>query len=322
MKALIIGTGSIGQRHIRNLRTLHPGLSFILLRKNARKDALSESLDAIVIEQLDEAIALAPDFAVIANPSSMHAEFLDGLIKSDIPVYIEKPVVINHSQLQNIQSLLQQKEIPVTLTGCNLRFLPSLKKMKALLDEGAIGQPLRASFTAGQWLPDWRPDQDYKQSYSADSSKGGGVILDLIHELDAARWLLGEMSDVSALHQHAPVLEIDSESVAVAIMKSSSEVLVTVSVDYIARKPVRRYEVVGDKGSLIWNLINCSLSLETPAGTELINCGEQGFDLPQTYISAMQAFLDAIKNKTRLSQDLQDGLRSVELALSVKDEMQ
>ena len=87
-----------------------------------------------------------------------------------------------------------QDIIPQTQVGCNLRFLPSLQRLKDLIAQGVIGRIVRASFEAGQWLPDWRPRQDYRKSYSADPDSGGGVLFDLIHEIDAAYWILGDLT--------------------------------------------------------------------------------------------------------------------------------
>lgn len=322
MRILIIGTGSIGRRHIRNLQTLIEYPEFILLRDDARLDDFSAELGAIVVGTFDAAIALHPDLAVIATPSMRHLEALQALLPAQIPCYVEKPVITTDAQAAELEQLLASLSVhPATLVGCNLRHLPSLQRVRTLLQTGAIGRPVRASLQVGQWLPDWRPEQDYRQSYSADPARGGGVALDLVHELDAARWLFGEFDQVCAVGGRYSRLEIGSEDSAAIILGRATGPAVAVGLDYVARKPMRRYEIIGDEGSLIWDLIERRLEHVSSNGTELLDCGEGGFDVATTYVTAMTQMLAAINKNQSTSQDVSDGLRSALLALNVNHQL-
>jgi predicted dehydrogenase len=255
MRILIIGSGSIGQRHIRNLKNLVDHPEFILLRNASGQDELSRDLGAIVVGSFADAIALSPVFAVIATPSVFHFEALQALLPAQVPCYVEKPVVTTETQVQQIELLLvSATTVPTTMAGCNLRFLPSLKSAKKLIGDGVIGRTVRASLQVGQWLPDWRPAQDYRQSYSASRALGGGVVLDLIHELDAARFLFGEFDQIFSLGGRHSRLEIESEDSAAIILGRLNGPVVSLGLDYVSRNPIRRYEIVGDEASLIWDL--------------------------------------------------------------------
>ncbi len=321
MRALIIGTGSIGQRHIRNIQKLVPDTRFVILRKDARRDDLSSSLNATVVGSIKEAISLKPNFAVVATPSALHFDVLVPLIEAHLPIYIEKPVVTRREDVDTLYSLMQRTAFKgPTLVGCNLRFLPSIQKIRGVLQERSLGKVVRAGFTAGQWLPDWRPNQDYKKSYSSNSQLGGGVVFDLIHELDIARWLFGEFERVGSLTGSFSSLSIESEDTAAIVMgKSEGPPAVTIQLDYISRKPVRRYEVVGDQGSLVFDLPAKTLTLSNADGPQVIDCGEDGFDTSKTYEFAMQEFLEAVRMSTPTSQDILDGLKSVELAILARE---
>jgi len=322
MRVLIAGTGSIGQRHIRNLRDLRPDCGLVLLRADGREDALSAELCAPVVRSLEQAMRYAPAALILATPSALHADLLLPAIAAGLPMYVEKPVVSRMDEVAAVRRAVSEHSYTApTLVGCNLRFLPSLLRLRELVTGGCIGRVVRAGFEAGQWLPDWRPSQDHRLSYSADPARGGGVVLDLVHEIDAARWLLGEMSSVQSMTEKVATLEIASEAVATALMRSErSDTLVTLALDYVARRPLRRYQLVGEQGTLTWDLPARTLHLDTPAGHEAIDCGEHGFDVAATYRVAMAEFLAAVESGEATSQPLAEGLKSSELALRIKEQ--
>ena len=321
MKWLIAGTGSIGQRHIRNLQALRPDTSFVLLRANAREDQLSRELSATVVSAFEDALVHHPDAFLLATPSALHAELLIPAIVAGLPMYVEKPVVTCQNEVNAVrQAMVEQHYSATTMVGCNLRFLPSLRKMRSLVQEGAIGRIVRGLFEAGQWLPDWRPSQDYRQSYSADPKRGGGVVFDLIHELDAARWLVGEINNVKAITASVSALDIASEVVAGAVMCSDRGAVINLGLDYIARRPIRRYQLVGDEGTLTWELPTQTLVMDTSDERQVIHCGDKGFDVTATYQTAMAEFITALESGFLTSQSLEEGLKSSELAIHMKEQ--
>lgn len=208
--------------------------------------------------------------------------------------------------------------MPPNVVGCNLRFLPSLIALKALIDEGRLGNLVRADFEAGQWLPDWRAGQDYRLNYSANRSLGGGVLLDLIHEVDAAHWLLGDFEHFNGYAIHASKLEIDSDDCASILMVRAGGPITTVRVDYVSRKPVRRYNVVGDRGTASWDLHASTIVLDDAAGSNVIDLPAESFDVSTTYVSAMQELLAAIESNRPSTQPLEEGVRALTTVLRAK----
>lgn len=316
MRILIVGSGSIGRRHIRNLQKLVDRPEFILLRDAAREDEFSRELGAAVVGSFADAISLSPAFGVIATPSMLHFEALKALLPARVPCYVEKPVVTSEVQVQQLEFLLAgATAVPTTMVGCNLRFLPSLKKARQLIRDGVLGRPVRASLQVGQWLPDWRPAQDYRQSYSASRESGGGVVLDLIHELDAARFLFGEFEQIFSIGGQYSRLEIESEDSVSIILGRPHGPAVSLGLDYVSRSAVRRYDIIGDEGSLIWDLPAMTLMLLRKSQQEVVTADPADFDVSATYIEAMQEFLNAIEGSRSSSQDLSDGLISARLAV-------
>lgn len=320
MCALVIGLGSIGRRHATNLCALGRPIDLVLLRREGRIDTTSHELGARVVPDLSAALEARPDFAVLATPSARHADMLLPLLEAGIPCYVEKPVVSRCNDLERLTATLSHlRSIPVTHAGYNLRYLPSLLRLHGLVADGAVGNVVRASLQAGQWLPDWRPEQDYRTSYSANQSEGGGVILDLMHEIDAARWLFGEFDQVIAMAGKYSGLEIASEDTACMVLRGQQGgPLVTVSLDYVSRHRVRRYEIVGEKGTLIWDLASARLDIITRGGVKAVECGGSDFDMNQTYVAAMKEFVDSVEDGCTTSQDIFEGMRSVNLAFRVR----
>ena len=310
-RILVAGTGSIGRRHIGNLRRLRPDARFALLRDDARQDAYSDELQAAVFATLPEALAWHPQLALLATPSDRHAEILAPLLHAEVASFIEKPVVIQDAALASLQAL-DPAALPPTQVGCVLRFLPSLQQVRRWLTEQRIGRVVRASLEVGQWLPDWRPAQDYRQSYSASRTRGGGVVLDLIHELDLACWLLDEVTLLGAWGQQASSLQIDAEDVALLALRAAAGTLVSVQLDYVARRPLRRLQLVGDKGTIHWDLPGRACTLQVAGAADE---SADGFDTGATYVTAMQELLAAVETGARTSLPLHEGLRANALAI-------
>jgi predicted dehydrogenase len=317
---LVCGTGSIGARHARNIKVLRPDIDLVFLRRNGGRDELSTDLNARVVSCLEDGIATDPDFVVIATPSDSHLAPILACIRNNLPFYIEKPIVVSGLEISLIRDELSKCDYrKPTLTGCNLRFLGSLRTAKSLIANGVLGEIARASFQAGQWLPDWRPSQDYRLSYSADPDRGGSVLWDLIHEIDSAIFLLGDFDQVSAMTRVFDPLGMRSEAVATLMLANSKGgPLVGIGLDYVARTLVRRYEIIGQLGTLVWDLPSRSMSLQRAERVEVITTRPEDFDVSATYVDAMREFIHAVRLGTQTSHNIERGLKSVEIALQAK----
>ncbi|CCQ89755.1 putative oxidoreductase, GFO/Idh/MocA family protein [Nitrospina gracilis 3/211] len=320
MRALIIGTGSIGTRHVENIRELFPETEFVFLRREAVRDALADACRAEVVANFYETLQPRPDFAVVATPSGLHMDAITPLIEAAIPFYLEKPAVTRQSDVDALRRLLKENKFSgPTFVGCNLRFLESIVRIRDILKEGSLGTVVRTQLTVGQWLPDWRKAQDYRQSYSARSDLGGGVIFDLIHEFDLARWWFGEFEHVTGHSGKFSMLDIDAEDTATILLKKKEgPPLVTINMDYVSRQPVRRYELVGDRATLVWDLGERTLKKIGARETEIIDCGVSGFDMVDSYRTAMRHFIQCVETLQPTCLDVTDGLKTTELALKAR----
>lgn len=254
-RILIVGLGSIGRRHLRLAREHYPNADIRILRHQTTNEVAEYSNGSF--SYLDEAIKFAPQIAVIASPASFHIPTAQALAEVGTHLLIEKPL---SASLHGVLKLLKtcQKQQIVLLTGYNLRFLPSLQYFKTMLSEGAIGKVLSVRCETGNYLPYWRPEADYRDMVSARSELGGGVLLEISHEIDYLRWIFGEINWVSATLNRQSDLEIDVEDTAHLILGfapafDGHELIGVANLDFIRQDETRMCIAIGEKGSLRWN---------------------------------------------------------------------
>lgn len=238
-------------RHARNLIQLEAG-EVIAFDPRPDRRAAAEKEGARVVVQLDDAWAARPDVAVIATPTSTHVPLALEAATHGCHLFIEKPL---GNSLESTTKLLDEvrRRGLVTLVGCNMRFHPGIMAVKRIMDEGGIGRVLSARFEAGKYLPEWHPWEDYRHGYSASRELGGGIILDAIHELDYASWLLGRVEGVACFADHVSRLEIETEDVAAILLRFASGAIGEVHLDYVQRTPSRGCKLIGEEGTIEWS---------------------------------------------------------------------
>lgn len=254
-RVLIVGLGSIGQRHLRLARMLLPQANIYVLRHQPCKDVPEFANGCF--SQLDEALTFAPQLAVIASPANFHIPVAIALAKVGTHLLVEKPLA---SKLEGVEELIaccQSKRV-VLLTGYNLRFFPSLQKFRALVHSNTVGKVISVRCEIGQYLPTWRADSDYRQCVSANRSLGGGALLELSHELDYLRWIFGEVDWVLATLSRQSALQIDVEDTAHLTLgfsdaEGNNSLIGSVNLDFIRHDTTRLCTAIGESGSLRWN---------------------------------------------------------------------
>jgi predicted dehydrogenase len=192
--------------------------------------------------------------------------------------------------------------------------------MREALAEGRIGRPLVLRAEAGQYLPDWRPGRDYRQTVSAKSVLGGGAVLELSHELDYARWLVGDVEAVAAQVAKVSDLEIDVEDVAQIILKFKSGAIGCIHLDMIQRPPTRACRVTGTEGTLAWDWADRRVrhfSAKRGEWADLLV--EEEPDRNTMYLEELRHFFACVKNRQSPAVTGEDGRRTLEIALAVKE---
>ncbi|HET6316233.1 MAG TPA: Gfo/Idh/MocA family oxidoreductase [Chloroflexota bacterium] len=247
MRALIVGLGSAGRRHARNWAALGGDVWVCRQANTPQPEPLG--VEVREFQGLEQALAAQPDAVIVTNPTSMHVETACAALRAGAHVLVEKPI---GDSLNGVDELLENARGKVLMVGYNLRFVPTLLRMRELLATQVIGRPLSARAEVGEYLPDWHPWEDYRSSYSARTALGGGPVLTFSHEIDSLCWLLGAPHAVTAVARNASSLEIDTEDVAEIILEIPSGALASVHVDYVRRPARRSIEIVGEDGVLRW----------------------------------------------------------------------
>lgn len=314
-RVLIVGLGSIGSRHARIVRELLPGAQIGVLRHRGCDD-VPAGLDHC-FASLNQAMQFRPQAAVIANPATHHLEPAMALGRAGVHLLIEKPIANAPEGVQELIDTCQDKA-SVLMTAYNLRFLQSLQYFRDRLAGGHIGKVLSVRAEIGQYLPSWRPGADYRQTVSARAALGGGVLLELSHEIDYLRWIFGEVKWVSAVLATQSDLEIDVEDTAHLTLGFSAKtgakpLIASLSMDFVRQDSTRTCVAIGETGTLRWNAI---------AGTvELLGAGEKAWQAlfahpPQrdeSYLSEWRHFLDCIAQKAAPLVSGQDGLAALKV---------
>lgn len=204
MKVLIIGLGSIAQKHIAALRQIDSNVSIFALRSNKN----SEEIEGIKnIYDLQDFDVKGVDFILISNPTAQHFSTIKELIQFSKPLFIEKPLFSEITKdSQDLVLQIEQKNIP-TYIACNLRFLDSLVEVRKLIANELVNE---VNVYCGSYLPNWRPGVDFRKVYSANKEMGGGVHIDLIHELDYIYWLFGEPKETTSFFSNKSSLDISA----------------------------------------------------------------------------------------------------------------
>jgi len=245
----VLGLGSIGLRHARNLLDL--GCDVAGFDPDPARRALLAEAGGRPLDSRDAAFE-AGEAVVIATPSAHHADDLATAVTARRHAFVEKPLAHRAEGLDALVGEAARRGL-VVAAGFMLRHHPAVERARALLEEGVLGTLSTLRVVCGSWLPAWRPGQDYRTGYAADPVTGG-VILDIVHEIDLACHVAGPATVAACVARRSGRLEMASEDIADLVLLHDTGVQSSVHLDYLARPPVRQGAVGGEGGTLAWDL--------------------------------------------------------------------
>lgn len=308
-RILIVGSGSIGILHLQLARESFPDAEILILSHRPHSENLPEANGRVYT--ISEALSFKPQLAVIANPASEHVRIALPLAKAGIHLLIEKPLAVNYTEC--IQLLdLSLRPGQIVQVAYNLRFLPSLQQFRKYLIGDLIGRVLAVRCEVGQFLPDWRPGRDYRDSVSARKSLGGGVMLELSHEIDYLSWIFGRVESVSAMLSQESDLDIDAEDTANLLLSFRAEpesrsVQASVCLDFVRRDATRRCIAIGAQGTLEWDGRNGMVRHYDPSTGDWRSKFEFKHDRIYSYRQEWAQFLDAISTGVLTTNTIVEG---------------
>nr|WP_314289715.1 Gfo/Idh/MocA family oxidoreductase [uncultured Capnocytophaga sp.] len=303
MKVLIIGLGSIALKHIKALQELYPSVVIYALR---RKGEPSKGIMGVVeIFDIDEIAIDTLSFILISNPTAVHYQTIKEVIAYKKPLFIEKPLFDALSkETKELITEVEKQEI-TTYVACNLRYLECIAKTKKLLANKRVNE---VNVYCGSYLPDWRPNIDFRKVYSANKEMGGGVHIDLIHELDYVYWLFGAPIHTQSFFSNKSSLNITAYDYANYLWEYD-DFSVSVVLNYYRRDRKRTLEILTDEGTYLVDLLRNNISYND----ELVFQSRQ---VPlETYTAQMQFFVEEILNKQTKFNTIVEGYKVLELCL-------
>lgn len=315
---LLIGSGSIGRRHLANLRDAVPGAAVTLLR---RPDAgpldpdVAAAVDRLV-DHMDDALQPRPELAVVAGPAPTHVAHALALADAGIPMLIEKPLSVDLAGCHELAAICRASSVPVVV-GYTLRYHPGFIELQEELGSGAVGRPLMLRAEVGQYLPDWRPGVDYRTTVTASRSLGGGPLLELSHEVDLARALLGMPVSVIAHLARVGDLAIDTEDTADLVLQHPSELagrgaVSSIHLDVLQRPVQRMLRLTGTDGTLQLDLVADTLVRIATNGRPTAVPFRALVDRNELYRAELADLLAAMEGRTpRVGLD--DGIATMQI---------
>jgi len=319
IKILVLGCGSIGKRHIRNLIAMKVGKIIVFDPDDKKRAAINDDFSVESYKDLDKALfGNKFDVAFICSPPNYHVSQALRLLEEGIHCFIEKP--LSHD-LNDIDKLIEQaeKNKKIVLVGYSIRFSSAIRKVKEVIDSGAIGRILSIKASVGYYLPFWRPAEDYKAGYGARKELGGGVVLDASHEIDYVRYLAGEVSEVFAVCKKISDLNIDTEDFAEITMLHKSGIYSQIHLDYLQSNYRRSCEIIGSEGMLLWDINERTLKKYNLSDKEYhVYYEGLNANVNEMYIEEVNHFFRCTLGLDKPLIDIAEGKRILEIVMNIK----
>ena len=314
MDMLVIGAGSIGRRHARNLKTMGANVFLFdvnteLLHRTCSMEGYTPctNLESFLKEE-------KADAALVCTPSHLHVPLAHQVVQAGIDIFIEKPLSNTLDGVEDLIRVADEKKC-IAMVGFMLRFEPGLKLLKAKI------QPDNVAFARlefGSHMPLWRKGVNYRAVYSANRSMGGGTTLDDTHELDYACWLFGYPKNIVSVFGKYSSFEIDVEDTAM-ITFGYPDKLVSIHSDYLQRTYSRYCKICDREGYTTEWVFGNSVRIMNDAGPETFSYADT-FDVNQLYMDEMQYFIECIGQRTRPESGLENGYEILKIALAARHE--
>lgn len=285
MRIVFIGIGSIAKKHIKAIRKIDPKAEIFALRSS--KDAAPYE-DVKDFYEYEEIQGIAPDFIVISNPTSKHFETIKKLLPYRIPLFIEKPVFAELGHDDVIKEI-EDKQI-LTYVACDMRFMDCLTWLHQYIAEHK--QDVRINeinVYCGSYLPEWRPGTDFRKCYSAIPELGGGVHIDLIHDVDYVYWIFGKPESHQAIFRNVSSLKIRAYDYANFNLIYPG-FCANVVLNYYRRDAKRYMEILFD--DCTWTVDMMKNVITSSNGDTIYRSEQTGAD---EYEDQMRYFIDLVK---------------------------
>jgi predicted dehydrogenase len=314
-RLLVIGVGSIGERHLRCAQRLGRTEVACFDINHALRDSVARRYGiADAYEDIEQAIATAPTAAVICVPAHLHIAIASQLADRGIHLLIEKPLSTSPTGVAQLQSLVRQRRI-VAGVGYVIRANPTLAAMREAIRSGRFGRPVQLVAVAGQNFPFYRPA--YRDTYYRDRATGGGAIQDaLTHLVNAGEWLVGPIDRLVADAKHEVIPGVDVED-TVHVLARHGEIAASYSLNQYQAPNEFTITVVCERGTLRFELHENRWRWMIDPGNTWHNEPGAPIERDDLFITQLRTFFDAIERGDPLLCDLDEGAQTLRVNLAI-----
>jgi len=319
---LILGAGSIGKRHLRNLIGLGfspEQISVVEVREDRRREVGDLGVPAAnVFTDRDAALGRRSyDGAIVATPTALHYEDAVAIARAGVHLMIEKPLGIDLDGYQELQKEVDRRGLFAFVAYC-YRFHAGAQKMRALVRDGLIGEPHYARGEMCSYLPAWHPYEDYREFYMAKRALGGGTLLDQSHLFDLTRMFLGEIEGLYGVSTRQSGLEIETDDFGEVVLRMERGLHASVHMDLFSQPRREHYHVMGAQGTLQWEIFpNTVTHLVQEGVREVIDCGK---DKNAMYVEELRYFVRGLEAGGPIDgPGLQDGKAAMDVIVAVRE---
>ena len=303
MKVLIIGLGSVALKHINALKAINKNIEIYALRSSKSANNINNVINIFSWKSVNE---YKFTFVIISSPSYLHVRNLEKILHLNIPIFIEKPICTSRYQLKKLSNIKLKN---LSYVACNLRFHSLIKFLKRNLPI-LTNEIYEINVYCGSYLPDWR-EKDVKETYSYQKKLGGGVHLDLIHEIDYINYLFGEPKSIRRYTNKLSNLTFDSVDYANFLM-IYSRFSINLILNYYRKDRKRKIEIIGKD-------ITIEADFERGTVKNLISnkmifvCKENSLD--SSYLDQMNYWISCIRDSKSPMNNIQEAKKIIKQVL-------
>jgi predicted dehydrogenase len=314
---LIIGSGSAGKRHARNLAALGCRISCVDPRAERRAELAAET--PVVGSHASEEAALRAgglDGVVVASPTAYHPANTVASLEAKLPVLLEKPVAKSAAEAKIMLRAEETAGAPVLL-GYTWRWWPPLKRVRKLLDGNALGKLRHVQFHMSAHLADWHPWEPYQEFFMASAAQGGGALLDESHWIDLMVWLFGRPQQLIGRVEKISDLEIDADDNVDVLALFSTGLRVSLHLDLYGRPHEKFIRFIGEGGTLMWSADPNRIAIGRESAQKW---EEETFDCERNdmFLAVAKEFLEVIAGRSQPSCTLAQGVGVMELIEAIR----
>jgi predicted dehydrogenase len=315
---LIVGSGSVGKRHARNLASLGCRISCVDPREERRKELAAETPVIGSYPTIEDALSIGGlDGVVVGSPTAFHPAQTISALEAGLPVLLEKPVAKTAAEAHAMREAERRTGVPVLL-GYTWRWWPPLARVRALLGDSAVGTLRHVQFHMSAHLADWHPWEPYQDFFMASAAQGGGALLDESHWIDLMIWLFGMPAELSGRVEKISDLNIETDDNVDALAVYPDGLRVSLHLDLYGRPHEKYIRFIGEGGTLLWSADPNRLAIGRQSA-HVWEAESFTFERNEMFMAVAREYLDVVTRRVPPSCTLADGIKVMELIEAIRE---